>query len=77
MRDIVHLATFGDLVDEVRLESAVDMMRDATIRLADIGLELGYSDPANFTRAFRRWTGQMPTSYRRSLSNGGEPQLLR
>jgi AraC-like DNA-binding protein len=67
--------TFGDLVDEVRLESAVEMMRDATIRLADIGLELGYSDPANFTRAFRRWTGQMPTSYRRSLANGAPGSL--
>jgi AraC-like DNA-binding protein len=65
--------TFGDLVDEVRLQAAVEMMRDPVVRLADIGLELGYDDPANFTRAFRRWTGQVPTSYRRSLANGGEP----
>ena len=63
--------TFGDLVDEVRLQAAVEMMRDPVVRLADIGLELGYDDPANFTRAFRRWTGQVPTSYRRSLADGG------
>ena len=68
--------TFGDLVDEVRLEAAVAMMRDPLVRLTDIGLELGYADPANFTRAFRRWTGQMPTTYRRSLANG-EPDSFR
>jgi AraC-like DNA-binding protein len=62
--------TFGELVDEVRLQAAVEMMHDPQVRLADIGLELGYGDPANFTRAFRRWTGQMPTSYRRNLAIG-------
>jgi AraC-like DNA-binding protein len=67
--------TFGDLVDEVRLQAAVEMMRDPVVRLADIGLELGYADPANFTRAFRRWTGQMPTSYRRALANGATGSL--
>ena len=25
---------------------------------------LGYQDPANFTRAFRQWTGQTPSQYR-------------
>mgnify|MGYP000420322806 CR=1 FL=1 len=31
-----------------------------------IAEELGYSDVANFTRAFRRWTGTTPASFRRS-----------
>jgi len=41
-------------------------------RLGDVGAaiqgcaeRLGYSDVANFTRAFRRWTGATPGAYRR------------
>jgi AraC-like DNA-binding protein len=43
------------------------MMRDPGARLIDIGLEPGYSDAANFTRAFRRLTGQTPRLFRRTL----------
>ena len=56
--------TFSRLVDEVRLEMAVPQLRDPDIRLTDIALSLGYSDPAHFTRAFGRWAGVSPSEYR-------------
>jgi AraC-like DNA-binding protein len=58
--------SFSDVVEQVRFEMATEMMRDARARLLDIALELGYADAANFTRAFRRWTGQSPLSYRQT-----------
>jgi AraC-like DNA-binding protein len=57
--------SFSDLVEQVRFQLAVEMMRDPRLRLIDISLELGYSDAANFTRAFKRWTGQAPSQTRR------------
>jgi AraC-like DNA-binding protein len=27
-------------------------------------LLLGFNDPSNFRRAFRKWTGKLPTDYR-------------
>jgi AraC-like DNA-binding protein len=60
--------SFSDLVEQVRFQMAVELMRDTRVRLIDIALELGYADAANFTRAFRRWTGQTPRQYRHSLA---------
>jgi AraC-like DNA-binding protein len=56
--------TFSQLIDEVRFEMAVPQLRDPDIRLTDIALSLGYSDPAHFTRAFGRWGGVSPSEYR-------------
>ena len=57
--------TYSGLLDEVRLEIAAQMLAEAGKRVIDIALDLGYSDQANFTRAFRRWAGVPPSEYRR------------
>lgn len=65
-----HLAASGEsysqLVEAVRLETCIDLMRNQDVRLVDIAAELGYSDPGNFSRAFRRWTGTTPRAFRRA-----------
>jgi AraC family transcriptional regulator len=50
-----------------RLERAKDLLSDADRALVDIALALRFSCQANFSRAFRRATGQTPAQYRRSL----------
>lgn len=68
--------SFSALLDQGRLELALELMRNPSHSLIDVGLELGYSDPANFTRAFKRWTGVAPGVYRRvglKASLGREP----
>jgi AraC-like DNA-binding protein len=57
--------SYSDLVDEVRFQLAVDRLKDPTIQLADIAFELGYTRPANFTRAFHRWAGVSPIEFRK------------
>jgi AraC-like DNA-binding protein len=32
--------------------------------IEQVARQLGYSDAANFTRAFRKWTGRSPTDWR-------------
>lgn len=56
--------TYSRLIEQVRFDRSVELLSDPTIKLADISAELGYTDAANFTRAFRRWTGVSPSDFR-------------
>jgi AraC-like DNA-binding protein len=58
--------SYGRLVAQARFASAVDLLAGTDASVLDIALDLGYSDHAHFTRAFRRWTGVAPRDYRRS-----------
>ena len=57
--------SFRTLLDQVRLERAKSMLADADAPITDIAYDLGFSDAAHFTRAFRRWTAVSPREYRR------------
>lgn len=60
--------TFRELVDEVRNSRAVALLqRGASI--AEICLLLGYAEETTFYRAFKRWTGATPESWKASFGN--------
>ena len=56
--------TYSSLIDEIRFNTAIPLLNDTDLKLIDIAFDLGYSDPAHFTRAFHRWMGISPSSYR-------------
>ncbi|WP_372965788.1 AraC family transcriptional regulator [Marinobacter sp.] len=56
--------SFQNLVDEIRLDRARDLLSSTAMNLTQIADALGYADAANFTRAFKRWTGFSPSHYR-------------
>jgi AraC-like DNA-binding protein len=58
--------TFSTLVEGARFEAAARMLADPAIKVIDVSTQLGYSDSANFTRAFRRWSGVSPQRFRRA-----------
>lgn len=60
--------TFKKLVDQARFQAAMDLMKQTDARLIDVAHDLGYSDQANFNRAFRRWAGVSPGEYRLQLN---------
>ena len=57
--------SFSHLVQGVRFQNAQGLLRDSQMPLVQIAKRLGYTDPANFTRAFKRWTGISPNEFRR------------
>lgn len=56
--------SFQALVDSVRRRCAERYVRDARLSAQEIAFLLGFSDPSNFHRAFRRWFGVSPTELR-------------
>ncbi len=59
-----HNLTYSTLVEQIRFERATKLLQDRTLKLIDIAFELGYTDSANFSKAFKRWTGLSPREFR-------------
>ena len=52
------------IVDEVRTYAALKHLRETTLTVEQVADRLGFSDEANFRRAFRRWTKGAPRDFR-------------
>lgn len=56
--------SFRELRDNTRFARARDLLRNSSMTIADVAQTLGYADARSFRRAFKRWTGQLPTELR-------------
>lgn len=61
-----------DLMAEVRLQVARQLLRDTDLTVADIGTTICYSDVAAFSRAFRARMGLSPAAWRHQATPRGE-----
>lgn len=53
--------TFEQLLDELRYRLALKLLHDQRLSVKQASWRLGFSDPAAFSRAFKRWTGTAPS----------------
>lgn len=58
---------FQSLVDAVRFDVSRQLL-ETKMSVSDIAQSLQYSNPAAYTRAFRRWAGVAPTEWRKTRS---------
>jgi len=63
-----HL-TFRDLSQQVRLERARELLMQRGATVSRVAEQLGFSDAANFSRAFRRHAGVSPGAFQRQASS--------
>ncbi|MFS1440819.1 MULTISPECIES: AraC family transcriptional regulator [unclassified Vibrio] len=68
-RELVsHNSSYQALLTEVRVELAKELLLGTAMSIDDIGERLGYSDPANFRRAFKSWLNKTPAQFRKGLT---------
>ncbi|ARU58287.1 AraC family transcriptional regulator [Oleiphilus messinensis] len=69
-RRLVNEGTsFSEILDNTRMELAQSYTRDTFLSFSEISYLLGFSSPAAFQRAFKRWFEQSPGEYRKAHSN--------
>jgi len=73
--------TFEKVLDDLRRRMALDYLGAGKVSVNETAYLVGFSEPAAFSRAFKRWTGQSPRDVRRRsldavryLESGGPPQ---
>ena len=57
--------SYQQLLEAARRRDSCQMLADPDLEIGRIGEALGYGDPANFTRAFKAWTGLSPREWRK------------
>jgi AraC-like DNA-binding protein len=58
-------SNFRELLEEVRFQLAKEYLLETRLPLAEVAELLGYSEPGNFSHAFKRWSGRSPREFRK------------
>lgn len=64
-------ATFEQVLDALRRRVALRLIREEGVAVKEASWRLGFSDPAAFSRAFKRWTGKSPSAMRDARRDKG------
>lgn len=55
--------SYRELLESVRHTLAVEQIKSGRFSMEEIAYRLGYTEPANFRRAFKRWESVPPSQY--------------
>lgn len=61
-------ALFSELLDTMRFGTAKSYLAQGDVAGTEVAYLLGFAEQSSFNRAFKRWSGQTPTEYRRANS---------
>ena len=56
--------SFSQLVESTRRELGLQYVRDPQYSFNEVAFLLGFTEPANFSRAFKRWYDKSPSQFR-------------
>lgn len=57
-------SSFLQLLDQVKQQDAKRLLNTTDMDIQQIASTLGYENPTNFSRAFKKWTGKTPSEFK-------------
>ncbi len=58
---------FSDLLNEVRIQKAIELLSDPKKKITEIAYAVGYNEPQYITMTFKKYTDMTPRDYREML----------
>ncbi|MEO1262614.1 MAG: AraC family transcriptional regulator ligand-binding domain-containing protein [Bacteroidota bacterium] len=58
--------TFRALIERTQQEISKDLLSHSSQSVSEIAFQAGFSEQSAFNRAFKRWTGKSPTTFRQN-----------
>lgn len=55
--------TVHDFITGIRMKKAAELLLTGDYNISEVAYKVGYSEPANFSRSFTRWSGKSPKKY--------------
>jgi AraC-like DNA-binding protein len=59
---------FNDILDDMRFRAAKSYLAQRDVAGTEVAYLLGFAEQSSFNHAFKRWSGQTPTEYRRQAA---------
>ena len=63
----------GELIRQIRLKKAAELIEQKFGNLSEIALEVGFNNPAYFSEAFKKQYGMTPSQYELKFSKNSKP----
>ena len=57
--------TFRELIKNIQQSISKDLLKNSSNSIGEIAFQTGFSEQSAFNHAFKRWTGQSPTEFRK------------
>lgn len=59
--------SFSDILNNIKIEKAKEMLKDPTLRIGDVAEYVGFMDMAHFSRVFKKQVGMSANEYRNKV----------
>ncbi|MEI6663252.1 MAG: helix-turn-helix transcriptional regulator [Actinomycetes bacterium] len=66
--------TFREHLSQVRMSQAAELLTSTSLTIREVSHRVGYRQPAQFAKAFRRHLGSAPSEYRAKVAQIGVPE---